>query len=80
MKKFIYVEARRMSPGGAYGEEALSFQHIVVTAASAEDAYDMGWVEMTARNNREKAAREPHKHYEGTFENDYVIPLPVGEG
>ena len=72
MKKYIYIEARRMSPDGE-----LSFNHVPVMAADAAEAYDQGWIEINALNNRQKAAREPHKHYEGTFENDYVIEVAV---
>jgi hypothetical protein len=75
LKKFIYVEARRMSPGGAYAEEALSFHHVLVDATSVQDAYDKGWIEMTALNNRERAAKHGAQHWLGTLENDYVIPL-----
>lgn len=57
MKFFVYVEARSTVSGPIVATEPwLSFNHCVVTAEDADDAYTNGQREMERRRNAETVA------------------------
>lgn len=70
-QRFVYVEVREATSGGELGA-LVSFDSVIVTAASEDDAYLAG---PSAILRQRAETGDPYFHGDGALLNDYVVAI-----